>query len=704
MARKYYPFTIAGNLKDSKVKHIVSDFETCLTEDGQDVRVWAWGMADIFTEDFEYGSTLDSFLDRLLTGKDIYDVAFHNLKFDGNFILPALYKRGFEYVHNRIFMNAWKEGADLRGKFTHSISENGQFYNIIVCKDKNAAPNTPAFVFFWDSLKLFTASLKEVGEQYNHTHFKIDEDSDFYEMTRPEGHVMTAEELTYLREDCLTLAEALRNQFEKYGKIYRTKAAKAFSFFKDCCVLPGTSVNVYEERYVGSKELVIPRIPGYEDLEGARLRYLPTQLKKELIKRKLVKEFDYHIPDFETWANIKSAYHGGISYVNPYIQEHSIEDNITVIDVNSMYPYVMRTFNIPFGKFEKRDGKPNEKTGAWIACARVSFRLRHDYNLPCIQIKSRYGREWLRESTDYRMTGAESAYNDDIIWFTSVDFETFNRSYEFTVHQWIEYYYFPLIGSTDGRQFIDKYYHEKQDAQDRANSVKYKHGGERALFEADAEYRRAMLDRQEAKVIMNSAYGKTGTKYIMLNQDTLYTPGAPLEFPVDRKIFNCEPEDPSHYYIPYATFVTSYARRMLVTTWNAFEGRALYCDTDSIHFRGTPADIPAQLQSNIDWDDNGTLGMWGIEGEFIAGRYIRAKTYIEIDKDHRPHVTCAGATKEVKQLMDWQTFRVGFNAWEIAIKRGLNPRKYSKLAPKRYPSGVNLEAVNFEIKPPIKIF
>lgn len=699
MHRKYYPFTIAGDLKNKNVLHMTADFETCLTEDETDVRVWAWGLANIFTEGYEDGTELDAFLDRLLDDKYIYDVAFHNLKFDGNYILPAIYKRGFKYLHNRIFMNAWKEGQDLTGYFTHSISEGGQFYNIVIVKPRKASQNVPAFVFLWDSLKLFPETLKKVGEQYNSIHKKIDEDADFYEEKRPAGHQLTERERLYLREDCLTLAEALRVQIEKYGKIYRTRASKAFSFFKDACLLQDEKTNVYEERYIGNKDFSVPHISGYEDLEGMRFKYLPSGLKRELIKKKLTPEFDYHIPDFETWDHIKESYHGGISYVNPTIQEQSIEAPITVIDVNSMYPHVMNEYNIPFGRFELREGQPTEPRGTWIACARVSFQLRDPYRLPCIQITRRYGREWLRESTDYRTTGEMSIYNDDVIWFTKVDFETFNESYNFTVHNWIEYYYFPTIGRTDGRRFVQRYYNAKQEAGERAEAIIKKHGGDIDAYEADIEYRRAMLDRQEAKVIMNSAYGKHGTKYIMLSQDSKYTPGEPLEFPIDRKIFNIEPEDPSHFYIPYAAFVTSYARQMLVKTWNSFKGKALYCDTDSIHFLGDRSEIPEELRPRVDYGKTGALGLWGFEGDFVAGRYIRAKTYIEVDASGKAHVTCAGATPAVKKLMDWETFRVGFNAWEIAIARGLNPREYSKLKPKRYPSGVNLEPENFQIKP-----
>ena len=508
MHRKYYPFTIAGDFKDSKVRHMVADFETCMNEERTDVRCWAWGLADIFTESFEHGTDIDSFLDRVLEDKLIYDIGYHNLKFDGNYLLPAIYRRGFKYMHNRLFMNAWKSGADLTGYFTHSISENGQFYNIIVVKPRKASSNIPAFIYFWDTLKLFPDSLKEVGQQYNSVHFKLEEDNEFYEAIRPIGHELTDEELLYLREDCLTLAEALRGQVDKYGKLYRTRASKAFSFFKECCLLWDEKTNVYEERYVGTKDFKIPYLKGYEDLYGMRFKTLPTALKRELIRQKLIPEFDYHIPNFEVWDDIKESYHGGISYVYPPIQEKSIEGHLTSIDVNSMYPDVMNSCNIPFGRFELREGEPSEERGTWIACARVSFILKDEWRLPCIQMKRKYGREWLKMSSDYRETGEMSIYNDDVIWFTKVDYDTFQESYHFTVHNWIEYYYFPTVGATDGKRFVQKYYNAKQEATERAKKIK----DSTPNYKQDPEYRRAMLDRQEAKVIMNSAYGKHGPR------------------------------------------------------------------------------------------------------------------------------------------------------------------------------------------------
>lgn len=698
MPRKYLPFTIAKSFKNKYVSHCVADFETCYTsEDHENVRVWAWGLLDYQTGEYQDGTDISTFMNRILTDNRVYDIGFHNLKFDGSFIIPRLFKLGYRYIPNNEFMDKWQKGDDMTGLFTHNITVMGQWFSITIAKEKQANKSTPAFVHIWDTFKLFPKKLKEIGIQYNTGIQKIDEDSEFYDRIRPIGHKLTKEESDYLKADCYVLGSALVKQIERYGTIYRTQASKAFHFFKQSCTDEAGNVN-YGKKYEGIQKWTVPQIAGLEDYAGAKVRFLPREVRRKIDNSgvKLIDSFEHYIPDYYTWADIKMAYVGGISYVNPIYQERSILHHLTVIDVNSMYPYCLRTFPIPFGRFHKVSGKPDPKNGgAWIACARVSFKLKKESNLPCIQIKEKYGRKWLAESTDYMKYGEEDPYNEDVIFFTSVDYETYCENYDFTVHKWLYHYHFPNVSNKDGQSFIDPLYHEKQNADNIMQSIKNQFPED---FENKPEYIQAKLDRTESKVLMNSAYGKHGTKYFLYSKDSVYD-GAdqPVRYVPETKLQRDPKKDPSHYYCPYAAFVTAYARRMLVRAWNAFGGRAVYCDTDSIHFIGTPDEIPDGVP--VDRDQTGALGLWKIEEEFIKGRYIRAKTYIEVDKHDKPHITCAGATPEIKSLMTWETFRVGFNAWRIAEEKGLDYRKHSKLTPKQYPDGVALEYVNFEIKP-----
>lgn len=700
--RKYLPFTIANKMKLSYVEHCTADFETCYTDDTHtDVKVWAWGLGNILSGDYIEGTILDSFMGHLLADNKVYDIGFHNLKFDGTFIIPYLYKNGYTYVNNTIFMEKWSNGDDMSKLFTHNITAMGQWFSVTIVKDnKYASKNVPAFIHLWDTLKLFPQTLEQVGEQYCTNYHKEKVDGDFYTRIRPDGHKLTAEESKYLKHDVMTLAEALKIQIDKYGKLFRTTASKAFNFFKEACITEVGRSNTYEMNYVGLKQHIVPKINGLEEWEGKWFMYVPLSVKVAIknARIKMEEELEYYIPNFETWYNIKQSYRGGISYVNPLYAELDINKTITVLDENSMYPHKMATKKVPFGRMFLERGKPDEsKYVCWIACARVSFKVKEPYNLPCIQMKEKYGRQWLTESTDYMEAGYASKWNDDIIWFTSVDYELYQENYDFKVHEWIEYYGFKKWGFDDGKRFVDRFYNEKQKADQIKTSLEKQHSKEE--LENMQEYRVACLDRQEAKVIMNSAYGKHGTKYVLLSKSSEYIDEEnPVEYKAETHDFNKEPDDPSHYYCPYAAFITAYARADLVRMWNSFKGKAVYADTDSVHFIGTMEDIDPSVKDKIDWNKTGALGLWKHEGTFIKGRYIRAKTYIEVKENGTPVVTCAGATPQIKKLMDWDTFRVGFDAWKIAEERGLNKYDYSKLKPKQYPSGVALEEQNFAIK------
>lgn len=698
MITKHTPFTLINKYNVKHVKHFTGDFETCKTEDLKDVRVWAWGLADIFSDQFEYGNSIDSFLEKILSDSYIYDIGIHNLKFDGEYILPALFKLGYQYVNDKTFIDMWLKGQDISKVFTHNITVMGQWFNIIIGKPKKATGKVQSFVYIWDTYKLFPITLKEIGQQYCIKHKKIDEDSSFYRRLRPVGHVLSDEEILYLQEDCLTLSEALRAQYELYKKIYRTRASKAFSFFKECCTTDDGKANLYSMKYEGQKNLKMPRIKGLEKYEGTHFRDLPTDAKKTVknMNIKLSSHIDNYIKDFHTWDDLKGSLKGGISYVNPEYKEKNVEGNITVLDVSSMYPAKIYNCKMPFGKFTYNKGKPEEiKNTTWIACARVSFKLKQPYNLPCIQIKEKYGREWLAESTDYRTKGRIDRYNEDLVTFTEVDYETFKENYDFVVHEWIYHYRFNLVSNADGQRFIAKYYKQKQDAERRMYKIelKYKDSG----YLTDEDYIKAVLERQEAKDIMNSAYGKMATKFVLLSKNSEHTSEG-VKFVSETFDFNKDPEDPSDYYIPYACFVTAYARQELVRAWATFKGRAIYCDTDSIHALGTPSELPSELVPYVDFDKTGELGLWKIEGVYTKARYIRSKAYIKVDKEGVEHIICAGAPSNVKEIMNWDNFRTGFDAWKVCEEKNLDIERYSKLVPKRYPSGVDLVPTNFTIK------
>ena len=76
-----------------------ADYET--TTDENDCRVWAWGVCDIYdTEKITIGTNIKDFIDFCRKSKNS-DFYFHNLKFDGEFIMSWLFNNGFSPYHKQ---------------------------------------------------------------------------------------------------------------------------------------------------------------------------------------------------------------------------------------------------------------------------------------------------------------------------------------------------------------------------------------------------------------------------------------------------------------------------------------------------------------------------------------------------------------------------------------------------------------------------
>lgn len=188
----------------------VADFETITRAD--DCRVWAWAVAQVAkSPSTTYGTDIRSFLSYVATApKRLY--WFHNLAFDGKFIIDALFRLGYEWVHD----------SPRAGQFSTLVSGKGKFYQLRVCFYNGAE------VKFQDSLKVFPMSVKRLAGAFNLPEGKGDLD---YEEWRPVEHVLTDEEQDYIRRDVEIVAEALGINAEQ-GLTKMTIGANAFGFFK----------------------------------------------------------------------------------------------------------------------------------------------------------------------------------------------------------------------------------------------------------------------------------------------------------------------------------------------------------------------------------------------------------------------------------------------------------------------------------------
>lgn len=189
------------------------DFET--TTDPEDVRVWASCLVNIENLKTSFiGNDIESFFDFLKNKNSV--VYFHNLKFDGEYILSYLLSNGYRYHTNH-------EG----GTFETLITDDGLFYSITVYFEKKNKKFKK--VTFYDSLKKLPFKVSVIAKAFELADSKGEID---YKAHREEGHILTEEEKDYIIKDCRIVAEALRIQFDK-GLTKMTNASDALSNYKE---------------------------------------------------------------------------------------------------------------------------------------------------------------------------------------------------------------------------------------------------------------------------------------------------------------------------------------------------------------------------------------------------------------------------------------------------------------------------------------
>ena len=198
------------------MKRFTADFETATWVDDE-TWVWAWALCDI--EDpshVDIGNSIESFFERIKKEANPY-IYFHNLKFDGEFILYYLMKNGFEYVESKEKRN---------NTFSTLISDMGLFYSVEVYFEVGKKTKKVTFI---DSLKIINQSVESMPKTFNIPENKLEID---YNAPRERGHILTGEEEAYIKNDVVIVAKALKYLFDM-GLTKMTAGSNALSEYKE---------------------------------------------------------------------------------------------------------------------------------------------------------------------------------------------------------------------------------------------------------------------------------------------------------------------------------------------------------------------------------------------------------------------------------------------------------------------------------------
>lgn len=590
---------------------LTADFETTTNE--LDCRVWAWGVCEVGNPTyFQYGNNLDSFMEYMEASNNS-TFYFHNLKFDGEFILCWLFEHGFKWVSDRKL-------ADTK-TFTTLISDKGQFYSIKIYFERKGK-NTNA-VTIYDSLKILPFSVSQIAKGFNLPISKLEID---YKEDRAIGHILTETEVDYLRNDVDIVARALNVLFEQ-GLNKMTQAGNAMFDYKNT---------------VGKKSFD---------------RWFP-------------------VPDYD--HDVRQSYKGGFTYLLPKYKNLNIGSTL-VLDVNSLYPWVMHDCPLPYGEGVYFEGEYQEDKlyNLYVQMITCQFELKEGY-IPTIQLKNNLSfipTQYLESSNDEEVT----------MCLTSVDLKLFFEHYN--VYN-LEYHSGWKFKSTVGlfTEYIDKW-----------TAVKIESGrtGNKAM-------------RTLAKLMLNALYGRFALNPNVCSKIPYYDNGIV-------KYMNGDKETRDPIYIPVGTFITAWARHKTITSAQKLYKYFVYADTDSLHLNIQLPNEMLQMSNDelekmtttdlqkfgVDIPDDFVvdpyaLGAWKVEEVSRRSRYIRQKSYIH---DYNPSdtwgtekydpsaikITCAGMPEQCYQYVTWENFHEG-------------ERFAGKLQPKHVEGGIVLKDIDFTIK------
>ena len=419
-----------------------SDFETTTEAvSNTETWVWAWGSVDIDNLDnVEYGSGIGGFIRKCMDDKQSIHY-FHNLKFDGIFII--------DYLFRSLHFECLKPSEKPRNRsFSVLMNKMNVIYSITIYFEKQKRKWVKTTIY--DSLKILPYSVDKIAKDFKLPIQKLKIDYDKY---RSKNHVLTVEERDYLLHDIKIIAMALKMIFDN-GNTKMTAGSNALQHFKD----------TFDD-----------------DKKYQQYKY-----------RKLYPELDASVNE-----DIRKAYRGGFVYVNPNYQNKVIE-KMLVFDKNSMYPSHMRYRDMPYGMPSFFEGEYTGKAKFYIQHLQCKFKVKKGM-IPTIQLKGNS----LYNATDYIRDSSvdrNGNKNDEPIelYLSNIDLEIFLKHYDVDELEYINGWAFKTNKGVFN-QFIDSNYKIKcnsegaikQDAKLRLNSLYGKFAtnidvtGKYAVFEYD---------------------------------------------------------------------------------------------------------------------------------------------------------------------------------------------------------------------------
>ena len=303
-------------------------------------KVYLWKLMGVDNLTDEIGIDMDSFI-RCISQLGDADIYFHNLSFDGEFILWWLLDNYYTY----------DEELKSDNTFKSIIDETGSIYSISVRHNKNSTTN------FKCSYKLFPKSIKDIGklvgiEKLNETH-NYDEIKNYHSIEE-----LPEEEIKYITNDVMIMVELIKYLQDKGVKGITMSTSAYKNWLQDKYTLcknqmkkdPNEEiVEIVRKSYRGGITKVNPKYAGIEfnDVISFDVNSLYPSVMYEnpmpVGEGKIYKTIEEGIKDnrhlfiivaFVQYAKVRSGQHAfignqsGFSYARKYSYDDELENKM----------------------------------------------------------------------------------------------------------------------------------------------------------------------------------------------------------------------------------------------------------------------------------------------------------------------------------------------------------------------------------------
>ena len=618
-----------------------ADFETTTynskqyQEEGH-TNVWMWAIMDQ-KNGIKIGCTLDEFMDFILQDGKNKIIYFHNLSFDGDFIIKWLfrnYPKNFKQDYQ--FTTENYEVVNQVPKFNwFSFFKNGnKIYNIDWCVRKKIRDKVMKVkIQFRCSYNLMPSSIDSLGKS-----FKINKmDEEEINNLILKGYIKEKNEFYDLGGNYVHQDEYLKNVFVSYIKRDVMIAKTAFLNYKETVESTKDAINSKYNKKDVHLQKILTTASLVQKLVKNNIwnnKHLNNYIKKGL-----------KIHSYEQYELMRKFYSGGLTQFNPLYHNKVFDKKGFSIDINSSYPWAM-TQPLPYGEILEEVPK-NTKNYLTYCVVKMSYKIKSKYiNFICLKNKT-------DKRVRYSMHGSGEFY------FLLEEFEFYQKIYDIEISE-IKYLYARCF--TFLKPFIDEYYHLKSEADAKGqaalkttyklllNSL-YGSFAKKAIYPMGIWMEKRFYDALKNNEL-DGLYDEKNKKWNAKTFKQLNIPNMDL-FCVEME----KEEKPKSFpNMLIGATITAYSRlKLLNAIFEIGIDKFVYCDTDSIFCLGKKENLPPSIKL-----DDYELGAWKVEFEFNKGKILGAKRYVFENENHKTKSATSGI--KLKKLSEFDEIEKMLNS------------------------------------------